>query len=113
MAAETFTWRPEVQPNGEIRFAELTASFGDGYVQRAPDGINTERQTWPLTFRGPVAEIEPIVAFLRRNRHVSFLWTPPMPGGVQGHYQHDGFTVVPHGAGNYTVRVTFTLGYME
>ena len=112
MAVETFLWRPETQPNGDITFAEIRAQFGDGYAQRAPDGINTERQRWPLTFRGPEDEITPIVEFLRRNRHTSFLWTPPMPGGVEGHYQHNGYTVVPHGSGNFVVRVTFELGYM-
>lgn len=112
MAVETFNWRPEVQPNGDITFAEIRASFGDGYVQRVPDGINTERHNWPLTFKGTEAEVAPIIEFLRRNAHTSFLWTPPMPGSVVGHYQHEGYTVVPHGAGNYTVRTTFTLGYM-
>lgn len=112
MAVETFVWAPEVDATGDVSFAELRARFGDGYEQRAPDGINTERQTWPLTFKGPVAEITPIIQFLRRNRHVSFLWTPPGPGSVEGHYQHNGYTLTPHSAGNYTLRVTFTLGYM-
>lgn len=112
MAAETFTWRPETNPTGAVTFAEIKAQFGDGYAQRVPDGINTERQSWPLTFRGTEDEVAPIIAFLRRNRHVSFLWTPPTPGAVEGHYQHEGYDVVPHGSGNYTVRTTFELGYM-
>lgn len=110
--ADTFNWRPETQPNGDITFAEVRAQFGDGYAQRMADGLNTERQSWPLTFRGPEAEVAPIIAFLRLNAHKSFLWTPPMPGGVEGHYQHTGYTVVPHGSGNYVVRSTFTLGYL-
>jgi len=50
----------------------LTASFGDGYEQRIPDGINTLMETYSLNFKTRLkADIDDIVAFLDSNNGVT------------------------------------------
>lgn len=56
--------------------------FGDGYEERAPDGLNPLRQRWSLTFRSVEKGVaDDIVAFLRARLSgtlglESFTWTP-------------------------------------
>tara|TARA_R100001440_G_scaffold73038_1_gene97270 strand:- start:335 stop:715 length:381 start_codon:yes stop_codon:yes gene_type:complete len=50
----------------------LTAKFGDGYEQRAVDGINNLNETYTLTFKTrPKADIDDIVAFLDSKQNVT------------------------------------------
>jgi phage-related protein len=53
--------------------------FGDGYIQRTPNGINNTKYTWDLSFNNRRYEvINSMEAFLidkKGSRH--FLWTPP------------------------------------
>ena len=50
----------------------LTAKFGDGYEQRAVDGINNLNETYNLTFKTRLkAEIDYIVAFLDSKQNVT------------------------------------------
>ena len=50
----------------------LTAKFGDGYEQRAADGINVLNETYTLTFKTrPKADIDDIVAFLDTQKNVT------------------------------------------
>ena len=50
----------------------LTAKFGDGYEQRAVDGINNLNETYNLTFKTrPKADIDDIVAFLDSKQNVT------------------------------------------
>lgn len=82
---EIFTWAPANGPTGTVSFKLNEAQFGDGYSQRAPDGLNHRRNSWPVTFRGDLAKITAIAAFLdARGGAEAFLWTPP--GGTQGAY---------------------------
>jgi phage-related protein len=61
--------------------------FGDGYEQRAADGINTIAQNWDLVFEVLSSVADSIIAFLRNEGGVTyFLWTPPGAGAVQGKY---------------------------
>ena len=50
----------------------LTAKFGDGYEQRAVDGINNLNETYNLTFKTrKKADIDDIVAFLDSKQNVT------------------------------------------
>ncbi len=57
--------------------------FGDGYEQRAPDGLNPITQTWQVVHRAiDIAVAEAIVAFLRARLSApagleAFEWWPP------------------------------------
>jgi phage-related protein len=57
----------------------LETKFGDGYRQRAADGINNVEQSWSLTWEHLTeTEKETIEAFLlARGGWESFDWTPP------------------------------------
>lgn len=75
----TFTWIPD-KPLNRTRKAKVNASnFGDGYVQRSKDGINTIGDVWMPSFTVRTrAEINAIDAFLELMAGVSsFTWTTP------------------------------------
>lgn len=75
----TFTWTPDVDAavTHEPRIRE--AKLGDGYSQRAQDGMNADMASWSLRFSGrSLAEGEAIDAFLAAQGGVTaFDWTPP------------------------------------
>lgn len=33
-----------------VKFSTITAQFGDGYMQRAGDGINKKQEMWTITY---------------------------------------------------------------
>lgn len=106
MTTQTFTWVPVVEPTGTVSYRVLKAQFGDGYAQTAADGINNKSQTWPLQFRGALANIAPIRDFLDAlSGYQAFLWTPPL--GAQGYYKCTGHMLKPMGAGKYELAATF------
>ena len=65
------------EPNNEVRV--LTAQFGDGYRQTAPDGLNARRLVWRLRWnRVTKVWADQIVDFLNaRQGSEIFEWTPP------------------------------------
>lgn len=105
--AETFAWQHRAAPTGSIKHRTLSASFGDGYTQRAGDGVNTQAAEWPLEFVGSKAFIEPIATFLDTHGGFrAFNWIPPF-GQVSKFVAADGYTVTSNG-GVLTLAVTFT-----
>jgi len=101
-----FTWCPSVDPQGQVRFRTFDAQFGDGYKQSVGDGINNRIQSWPLTFKGKGAYIQPIVEFL--DDHLGFMpfqWTPPL--GSPALFEVKEYNLIPHGADYYTLTVPF------
>jgi phage-related protein len=105
---DTFAYCAVPDPTGTTNFRVRQAQFGDGYVQTIADGIHNIVHNWPLVFRGSAAKMAPIMAFI--DAHVgaiSFYWTPPAPGAVQGLYTCQTYTVQANGAGVYTVGATF------
>lgn len=57
----------------------LTANLGDGYKQRAADGINCAPESWTITWiNRPYADIDTLDDFfILYGGHDSFDWTPP------------------------------------
>jgi len=57
----------------------MEASFGDGYSQPLPDGINAFEERWNLSFSNrPKADIDTLRTFLDAvGNHISFNWTAP------------------------------------
>ena len=81
----TFTWTPDIGAEGAHEPRIRAAKFGDGYEQRAQDGLNADMMTWPLSFSGrSAAEAQAIDAFLTAHGGVTaFDWTPPEAGAAQ------------------------------
>jgi phage-related protein len=102
----TFTWPVQAKLAGNVKFAVLTAQFGDGYEQTAADGINNRSQSWSVTIRGPAAQVTPARDFLdARAGAQSFFWTPPL--GVQGYYKCTEYEPHHLGVSNWEITATF------
>lgn len=57
----------------EVKHALLNASFGEGYEQRAKDGINHKREQYKVAFRNrPASEADLIAAYFDSKTGVSF-----------------------------------------
>lgn len=104
--AETFTWKPDSRPTAKYTNRTKSAQFGDGYEQVVADGINNERQSWPLTFTGNKARAVQIMQFLRdRKGYQSFYWSPPF--GVQTLFRCAEYSPTDLGGGQWAVSATF------
>lgn len=74
---------PDIARDRRSRLAErprvLEAKFGDGYVQRAADGIHHIERTFEAVWRGiPLADLDTLVAFFRERGGVeAFEFTLP------------------------------------
>jgi len=74
-----FTYTPSVGTPLSLSPRTKRAEFGDGYLQRASDGINTNPQNWNLVFNNlSDTDADAIEAFLEGKAGVTkFTWTPP------------------------------------
>lgn len=105
-----FQWCPAPDPTGDIKLRILRAQFGDGYSQRARDGINTVVETWSLMFVGKAAKVQAIDAFLReRGGDRSFHWTPPL--GALGLYTCEQFQMRPQSLKIATLTASFVQSF--
>ena len=70
-----FKWRPQdAYPISNAPKVKV-ASYGDGYEQRAKDGINNQLKSYQLNFRGFIKDMKPIQDFLvERGAVESFQW---------------------------------------
>lgn len=70
---------PSVGSSANHKPRVLRADFGDGYNQRAADGINTDLEKLSLVWSVlTIAEADLIDSFLSaRGGHEKFLWTAP------------------------------------
>jgi len=86
-------------------YAILRANLGDGYSQRAVDGINAGRETWTAVFHETIANINSIISLLDTAAGAEVIsWTPPRESTAKKwsceHYSrsygilHDKLTVV-------------------
>lgn len=104
---ETFNYKHQMGAVGDVTHRTLNARFGDGYAQRAGDGINTRIESWPLTFIGTPEKMQEIKDFLDRHAgYKSFLWKPP--AGVQKPFvAPNGYQYRKAGANLVSVSTTF------
>jgi len=79
-SVETFpSYSPEYGTEMTTKSRIIEMKFGDGYSQRASDGINGSEISFPLVFNLlSSGDAETILAFLEaRGGYEAFLWTPP------------------------------------
>ncbi|MCP9270105.1 phage tail protein [Xenorhabdus sp. XENO-1] len=106
---KTFDFPARVGAAGEFEPVVRSVQFGDGYKQTSGDGINSQRESWPLSFVGVLSEIEPIMVFLREHQGWrSFKWRNPL--SELGLYQAGKFNIQANGV-YFTLSVTFTRVY--
>lgn len=74
-----FTYTPDFGAQANYKPRVRIAQFGDGYEQRAAEGINARAQSWNLQFNNRTnTEAGNILTFLEaRNAVEAFDWTPP------------------------------------
>lgn len=77
---------PSLGAKQKVEFRVKTSGFGDGYVQRAADGINAATVSWELSWNALLtAEVAAIRSFfITRGGWQSFLYT--VPGDIQRRY---------------------------
>lgn len=70
---------PEYGTEMKMKARVLEMKFGDGYSQRAADGINPQETTFPLVFNNlSSSDANTILTFLEaRGGYDAFSWTPP------------------------------------
>lgn len=75
----TFTWTPAYASLNKAQAPRvLKNSFGDGYSQRAGDGLNIILEKWTVEFTDTVTNITAIDDFLiAREGWDDFDWTSP------------------------------------
>ena len=61
-------------PTGNFRTLEV--SFGDGYTEVSPDGINTIVPEYGVEYEGTLAEIKELENFIRISPGTPFYWIP-------------------------------------
>jgi len=85
----------------------VEADFGDGYTQRALDGINGVKPTFNVALTSlSLADANTITAFLEaRGGYQAFLWTPP--NEAQQVFRCKTWTMTPTGAGYANVTAKF------
>lgn len=78
--------KPSLGGKQKTDFRVKTAGFGDGYVQRAADGINAATVSWELIWSALLPSEATAIRdfFLARGGWQSFLYT--VPGDIQRRY---------------------------
>ncbi|TKI02760.1 phage tail protein [Martelella alba] len=106
----TFKFSPRVSPTGDLTPTVRETQLGDGYTQRSGDGINSEAQSWALTFVGNWDYVSPIVQFLRDHKgYIAFQWRNPL--FEMGLYCCKQYQVTPLGNNNFSLTATFITAY--
>lgn len=64
---------------GKTECRILENDYGDGYNQRAADGLNSVVATWDVVWEDvSVNDIDTLEAFFEAKKgYIAFLWTPP------------------------------------
>lgn len=103
----TFNIAPDFGSPLTARPRVLAAAFGDGYTQRAGDGINVLAEEWALTFSArTTTERDAILDFLKARKGVeSFDWTSP--SGTAGKFLCPEWGYTPDNTATHTVTAKF------
>ena len=74
----TFTNSPDYSAQKKTTPRVRKAQFGDGYEQRAVDGLNTKMKSWTCSFKRSTEEAASIFEFFQTQGGVyAFNWTDP------------------------------------
>lgn len=103
----TFTWAPDAGASMERSPRIRSVQFGDGYEQRAPDGLNADLRKYSLTWSGrSLSEATAIETFLG-NQGGTQKFDFTFPGDTTRHFVCKSWKVVFGANGNHTVTAEF------
>lgn len=101
---DTFNFQPDWGMNLTRKPELMKHSFGDGYEQVRPKGLNHNLRSYSVMFTGTEERIKLIEAFFeRQGGYKAFLWTPY--GGAQGKFRCDEWQVTISG-GKWSLSAT-------
>ena len=107
-----FTWCPAFGVNVSKQPRVKKAQFGDGYAQRAADGINTQPRSYNVQFNANSGKVEDIDQFLSDRAGIeSFTWTPF--DGIEGTFICEAWNLSRTGPTAGTLSATFMEVYGE
>ena len=82
----------------------LRVDFGDGYNQRAGDGINTTPAKWTLKWDLIAADATTLITFFRTHGgYTAFEWTPPRSATGPKKFIINDWGEVPYGDSGATI----------
>lgn len=112
MNVPLFTWTPSYEPKASYKPKLLGASFGDGYAQTIPDGINFKPVTYTLTWSNEYQDVaDAILAFLdERGGWQPFFWIEPT-GRYLRLFKCTEYDQSQTGPGLFTVTATFVQAF--
>jgi len=104
-----FTWKHSYKASNKNTPRIKSISFGDGYTQRVPDGINTLLLNYTLTFETrDLHEITAILHFLTvRNGTNSFCWLPPAPRSQISRFVCTEWSDIQNFYNNFSINANF------
>lgn len=108
--ADDYTWTPSYTSNVKERARVHGITFGDGYEQVAPAGINSISITVDVVHEHLLdSELTAILTLLRARKGVSyFIWTPPIVGfNTTRKFRCDEWTVKPQQYNDSSLTATF------
>ncbi len=93
---------------GKTNLKILEAGFGDGYNQRAADGLNSVQDSWSILWRARAdADIKTLTDFFRDKKgYEAFEWQAPGDTTIKLWTCQD-YTKTPITAGYSTLKATF------
>lgn len=105
---DEFTIAPSFSSEVDHAPRLLATKFGDGYEQRAEDGLNPDLEIWSLSF-GHVTDTvaADLETFCKAHRVVNFTWTPPR-SAVQRRFTVKGWKRTFDNPNVNTLTATFT-----
>lgn len=109
---ETFAPRaPSYTTARATRARVLRAGFGDGYSQRAGDGLNSVVSSWSVVWNALTPEEADYIDgfFVARGGHEAFAWTAPDEDQARL-WTCETWSRAPQRAGNTRASMTATMG---
>jgi len=109
------TFSPPVSPTSlpkSVKARVLETKFGDGYSQRAADGLNSIEEERPLAWENiDDADADYIETFLiAHGGYISFLWMPPKEGIAKA-YVCKSWSRTPKSGEMSSMSATFTQSF--
>lgn len=108
MSLDIFTWIPTYGAKLGVTPTLLSASYGDGYSQDMPAGINSNPEVWTLSFTLTPDEGDRCMDFFnRQGGYLRFWWTPPRYVNASKFKTTGEYAKTETNAGYVTVTATF------